>query len=243
MNKFGIALAALSLAATTASAATIDVDNLLVGETTNGSTGLAALSALTHPDFPRTMYAYQTWTVGQAGKLAQVDLVSSPSSAYSDDGGFYTGGPPFPFDVTLTILGGGTAFTPGNVVLGSITMSANDIVGQGVTAFDFSDQHIAAAAGTLLTWRMSVEACPALYCAQVWSNTNDFSFSGGGNTNGYAGGGAFVEENGVLYNFSHVDLNFRTWMAAVPEPGTWSLMILGFMGVGGALRRQRPQIA
>ena len=242
MNKFCIALAALSLAATTASAATIDVDNLLVGEITDSATGLGALSALTHPDFPRTVYAYQTWTVGQSGKLAQVDLFSSPSSAYSDDGGVYDGGPPFPFDVTLTILGGGTAFAPGDQVLGSITKSADDVVSLGVTAFDFSDQGIFAAAGTLLTWRMSVEACPALYCVQAWTNTNDFSGSGGGNTNGYAGGGAFGEENGVLYNFNHIDLNFRTWMA-VPEPATWGLMILGFMGVGGMLRRERALTA
>lgn len=31
--------------------------------------------------------------------------------------------------------------------------------------------------------------------------------------------------------------------AAVPEPGTWLMMILGFLGVGFALRRRRPEVA
>lgn len=235
MSKFCVVLAALSLTATSASAATIDVDNLLVGSVIDGATGLGAQSAHIEPGpILFTNYAYQTWTVGQTGTLAQVDLFGSVGSG--------SGGPPFSFDVTLTILSGGTVFTPGDYVLGSVTKSANDIVNFGVTAFDFSAQDIFAAAGTRLTWRMSVEACPTADCVQGWSNWTDFSASGGGNTNGYDGGGAFLESNGVLYNHAYRDLNFRTWMAAVPvpEPATWGLMIVGFMGVGAALRRQRP---
>jgi hypothetical protein len=30
---------------------------------------------------------------------------------------------------------------------------------------------------------------------------------------------------------------------AVPEPGTWALMILGFGGIGGALRNNRRKLA
>jgi hypothetical protein len=243
MYKLCIALAAFSLAAaTTASAATIDVDNLLVGPTGTGVSGLGALSATVLPGPPGTNYAFQTWTVGQAGRLAQVDLFGSVGSAYSPDGGTYTGGPPFPFDVTLTILGGGTTFAPGDQVLGSVTKSADDVANFGVTTFDFSALDIYAAAGTLLTWRMSVDACPMRYCVQGWSNWNDFTAIGGGSTNGYAGGGAFLQSNGVLYNFGHLDLNFRTSMD-VPEPATWGLMILGFAGVAGMLRRQRPRMA
>jgi hypothetical protein len=35
----------------------------------------------------------------------------------------------------------------------------------------------------------------------------------------------------------HTDFGFR--IAAVPEPGTWALMILGFGGTGALLRRRR----
>jgi hypothetical protein len=243
MKKCCIALAALGLAATSASAASIDVDNLLVGTLSGGGTGLGAQSVHVAPEAVGASYAYQTWTVGQSGRLAQVDLFTLGGSGYSDDGVWYTGGPPFSFDVTLTILGGGTAYGPGDQVLGSITKSANDITQLGVTAFDFSAQNIFATAGTLLTWRMSVEACPTYYCVQSWTNLNNFSLSGGGNTNGYAGGSAFWEDDGVIYDFGHIDLNFRTWMTAVPEPATWGLLIVGFMAVGGALRHRRLALA
>lgn len=243
MKKFCGALAAASLVtsglASTASASVIDVDNLLVGDTGNGALGVSAQSA-NLPGAIITGQVYQTWTVGTSGRLAQINLFGGVGSAYSDDGTIYTGGPPFPFDVTLTILGGGTATAPGDVVLGSVTKSANDIVNNGVTSFDFSGLNIAATAGTLLTWRMSVEDCPALYCVQQWANWNDFGALG--NTNGYAGGGVFAFANGVLYNYGHLDLNFRT-SVAVPEPASWALLILGFMGVGAALRRRRTVAA
>lgn len=68
----------------------------------------------------------------------------------------------------------------------------------------------------------------------------------------YAGGRAFA--NRTLYTNctganNNCDLNFRVTgdnlVAAVPEPGTWAMLILGFGIVGGALRRRatrRPQL-
>ena len=237
MKKLCIAVAALSLAVTTASAATIDVDNLLLGPAShNGWTGLGALSATTVPSSPVTNYAFQTWTVGRTGRLAQVDLFGSVGSAYSQDGLIYNSFP-LDFDVTLTILGGGTAFTPGDQVLGSVTKSAADIVSLGVTAFDFSALDIYATAGTTLAWRMSVEDCPVSYCVRGWSNWNNFTNAGGGTTNGYVGGNMILQSNGIFYYYNPQDLNFRTWVA-VPEPAAWGLMILGLVGVGAALRRR-----
>lgn len=46
------------------------------------------------------------------------------------------------------------------------------------------------------------------------------------------GTGNFTIRNGLVTNFSAT-------IAAVPEPATWGLMILGFGAVGGALRRRR----
>jgi len=241
MYRFCVVLAALGFAATAASAATVDVDNLLVGPSGTGVTGLGALSAVTPPQPPRTNFALQTWTVGLTGTLAQIDLFGGVGSSYSTDGVTYTGGGPsdFEFDVTLTILGGGTVFQPGTQALGAVTRRASDIVNFGVTSFDLSALNIYATAGTVLTWRMSVEACPTVYCVQNWANWNDFTATGGGSTNGYAGGAAFLESDGVTYFYGPKDLNFRTSMT-VPEPASWALMIAGFGLTGAALRRRRP---
>lgn len=237
MNKLCIAAVGLSLCVTSASAAVLDVDNLLLGPaSSDGWTGLGALSATTVPGSPSTNYAFQTWTVGRTGQLGQVDLFGSVGSAYSLDGLTYDSSP-LDFDVTLTILAGGTAFTPGNQVLGSVTKSAADIVHLGVTSFDFLASDIYATAGTTLAWRMSVEDCPVAYCVRNWANWNNFTTAGGGTTNGYAGGNMVLQSNGSFYYYNPQDLNFRTWVV-VPEPATWGLMILGFLGVGTALRRQ-----
>lgn len=62
----------------------------------------------------------------------------------------------------------------------------------------------------------------------------------------YAGGRAFANRT-MFPNCTgannNCDLNFRvtgeTLAAAVPEPASWALLILGFAAVGGALRRTR----
>ena len=36
---------------------------------------------------------------------------------------------------------------------------------------------------------------------------------------------------------------FAVWSHAVPEPGTWALMIMGFAGVGAAMRRRKTRAA
>lgn len=45
------------------------------------------------------------------------------------------------------------------------------------------------------------------------------------------------ELNGFVPTFIHAD-----FIAGVPEPGTWAMMILGFGFVGGALRRRKVQL-
>ncbi len=46
------------------------------------------------------------------------------------------------------------------------------------------------------------------------------------------------ELNGFVPTFIHAD-----FIAGVPEPGTWAMMILGFGFVGGALRRRKGQLS
>ncbi|WP_238542292.1 NF038122 family metalloprotease [Sphingomonas sp. PAMC 26621] len=44
------------------------------------------------------------------------------------------------------------------------------------------------------------------------------------------------------YRFSTADI-YRSLGGAVPEPSTWAMMLLGFGGIGGALRRRRGTVA
>lgn len=241
MIKFCTALAALSLAATGAAAATtVDVDNLLVPTPPASPLGGGVLASYYHSlTFSFSGPAFQTWTVGQTGRLAQVDLFGGAYASYSSDGSTFQSSLPVPdFDVTLTILGGGLNLLPGDQVLGSVTKSAADVVRDGVTSFDLLALDIFADAGTVLTLQMDVEACPS-WCSRGWYNTS--AFNSGGDTYGYTEGRMFARVNGNLYE-QFGDMNFRTWTAApagVPEPGTWALMTLGFLSAGVAVRRSR----
>lgn len=44
---------------------------------------------------------------------------------------------------------------------------------------------------------------------------------------------------GSDYEVNHLTISYQVNNAAVPEPGAWALMILGFGGAGAALRRRR----
>jgi len=236
--KFCTLLAALSLAATGASAATtVDVDNLLVPTPPASLLGSGVYAGdFQSLTFSSSNSALQTWTVGKTGRLAQIDLFGGAFANYSSDGVTFQSNLLVPdFDVTLTILGGGVELLPGDQVLGSVTRSAADVVQHGVTSFDLLALDIFANAGTVLTLQMAVEACPS-YCSRGWYNTS--AFNGGGDTYGYSGGRMFGRVGGALYE-QVGDMNFRTSMAVVPEPGTWALMTLGFLSAGAVVRRSR----
>ncbi|WP_411291540.1 PEPxxWA-CTERM sorting domain-containing protein [Sphingorhabdus sp.] len=64
-------------------------------------------------------------------------------------------------------------------------------------------------------------------------------------SNNYAGGNAFrriTPVNGADGPFqSHPDFGFRTFVGSVPEPTTWTMMIVGIAGVGFSMRRKGKQ--
>ena len=49
-----------------------------------------------------------------------------------------------------------------------------------------------------------------------------------------------IAANGSFQDVRQVRIGGVATMAVVPEPASWALMILGFGGVGGLMRRQRP---
>lgn len=220
-----------------ANAATIDVDNLLEPPLPYFNGGGMGASAHASAEGRPWMNAYQTWTVGQSGRLDRVDIFGNAIRTMSFDNVVFA--LDTHFLVTLTILGGATEGFPGGVELGSVTRSASELGGGAhqTSSFDLSGLGISAAQGDLLTFRMSVEACPQVAkCSAGWSSWN--TIEGVGTTNGYAGGRAFLSTPAGLY-WSDNDLNFRTWMSAVPEPSTWAMMIVGFGAVGAMVRTSR----
>jgi hypothetical protein len=81
-------------------------------------------------------------------------------------------------------------------------------------------------------------------------NTTDrFTYSAGGGTATAAGNGSLRIENAMLqgYNagtsFSAQWDNFAQTTGAVPEPTTWAFMVMGFGGIGAALRRRQVRAA
>jgi len=78
------------------------------------------------------------------------------------------------------------------------------------------------------------------------STAGILGFMGTGVFSGNISGSAFDATPGV-FSFSTQGGNVTTFSAstvAVPEPGTWALMLLGFGGIGVAMRRRRrPALA
>lgn len=77
-------------------------------------------------------------------------------------------------------------------------------------------------------------------------NVQTGQFSGG---DAYAGGKFLTDWSSNYANCkgaaNNCDANFRVTgdrlAAAVPEPGAWAMMIVGFLAVGGAMRNARPR--
>lgn len=137
--------------------------------------------------------------------------------------------------------------------LGSTASFSNDLFLQNTGQFLFNNQGTAAgstinlgrfAAGTELVFRMFV------------NNTGTDFFSGTASRNPDGLGHAAVQSNYLvpgttLVSFEDLpnsqdfnDLSFSlTGVAAVPEPASWALMLLGFGAVGAGLRVKRRRVS
>ena len=216
-------VALLGLAAPAFAAPVIDVDKILLEPP--GSTGAGGLGVFNFLSLNQA----QTWTVGLTGTLDRVDLFGE---AY---------GPTF--DAVLSVFGGSSDIrVPGTNFLGAVTLPSMDIVFDGVTSFDFSALNIKANAGDILTMEIGGRFSCVSDCNQSWVILDRFEPSGARVR--YADGFTFaITPSGAF--FQDATFNFRTLMtptdvgATVPEPGAWSLTILGFASLGAILRERR----
>lgn len=77
---------------------------------------------------------------------------------------------------------------------------------------------------------------PGNYTVSVAAYSN---FANGPNlSNGFRGTGSF-EGRSNQWAFDILNVNSATQVGAVPEPGTWGLMLIGFGAIGATLRRRR----
>jgi hypothetical protein len=77
---------------------------------------------------------------------------------------------------------------------------------------------------------------PGNYTVSVAAYSN---FAVGPNlSNGFQGTGSFGNRTNQ-WAFDILNVNGATQVGAVPEPGTWALMLIGFGAVGASLRRRR----
>jgi hypothetical protein len=211
--------------AAASAAPVIDVDNLVLEPAgTTGWNGLAVFSFIGNQQA-------QDWTVGVSGTLARIDLFTD---AY---------GPAF--DAILSVYGGAsTIHEMGTVFLGSATVASTSLPGAvapDVASWDFSALNIHADAGDILTFVMTPAFTCSATCAQGWDDVYAFQPSGA-SASGYTGGDTFGISPALGQFVQGASFNFRTWMTppgAVPEPGEWTMLLVGLGSLGALARRRR----
>lgn len=135
--------------------------------------------------------------------------------------------PPGVTDHYETVLGGGKATLTSVRGLRAFSFYLGSPDGYNTVSFKFTDVD-----GTVTT----------LSGENIWGGTVYNGNQGVGKTVVYKFGPAAVKSiefssSGNSFEFDHLG------GLAVPEPGTWALMILGFGGAGAMLRRRRTIVA
>jgi len=220
-----VALGALTLASGAALPAAA-APPVVLDQATIPETGISSLN--TYYVFASTgQRAFeQTFTVGKEGILDHIaiDLINIPDFSPSGDviaellsAPFdYTTGPPSPLASEV-------------IPFASLPETYYPDLAN-ISVFDVSAAHLHVNVGDTLT----------------------FSVRGGAGVGAlsttipYAGGGVILSQftpSFSLYGPQPNPLGFRTYVQSVPEPAAWGLMLVGFAGLGGAMRRRRALIA
>jgi hypothetical protein len=166
-----------------------------------------------------TLAAATALSLAAPANAAQTLTISGPSGTFSDDSVTCAAAAPCDFTRVFEFL------TPAGFNLASVDINSNYTGNNLVANIDFSSVTL-----------NGVEFDTIATGQQEFRNLLDQSLSAGATNvlrvSGSTGGDAAFSGT----------LSFAV-AAAVPEPGTWALMLLGFGAVGGAMRRQRRDAA
>jgi PEP-CTERM motif len=171
----------------------------------------------------------QTFTVGQSGLLAQVDVEVQLATIPPTDG------------LILSILGTTGGATDSSNVLGSVSISPSSVQpfdssnGTFVSA-DVSGLGISVAPGDVLALELTYPTGAGAY---VWWDTDIGS--------GYSGGREFFVRppSTTWIDLDPYDAGFRTWVetAPVPEPSSFMLLSIGCCGLFSFGRKRKRKLA
>lgn len=174
----------------------------------------------------------QIFTAGITGQLVQVDfqLVSSGQ----------------PQQLDFTFLVGGVAALPVGVPASSITFAVPVTAGGfNTVSVDLTSYGFNVVAGQQYGLMLGVSGGTGS-ANWVFGTDADGDPATEADTVGlsYGGGVNYVRQNLGAWSATGFDRGFQTFVQAnaVPEPGTWAMLILGMGVVGGSLRRRQRLI-
>lgn len=183
------------------------------------------------------LWASQNDTTGGNGAFAAAydDFVLTATSNLNGlawTGGYYNPPSPGPIAGFNVAIHADASGTPGSVLASGFVAGVNETLISGpIYAYDFSFPNLQLTAGTY--W---LSVVPDLGFPPQWG----WATSGSGSGNAYQ---CFFGSCGPI---GGTNLAFDVLGNAVPEPATWAMMVIGFGGLGAAMRmarRRTPAVA
>lgn len=248
------------------SAVNLEVGGNLVahGGSTNGKTIVEGSTNYQNWSTAGLQPAGTPLTVDFAAETARLDWLTTNLAAYTPNGTVYV--PPWGGQFTLTGTNStlnvfdisGAALALANTLTINLTPGAVALINVDGTADSFSNAGITINGGNAsdILWNFSQATTLSFsginLLGSVLAPNADY-LGGWGQLNGQLivksfsdtrGATQINNENPFVGNLLNLTQPIATGVqSAIPEPQTWALMILGFGGVGAAMRRRRRSVA